>query len=168
MNLNYLINFVFLISADNKERLILYLLVSTLGSLLSVFLVLSCRLYLQKRCAIKRAHDDGLQSCSPIEEFNVDNTNDNLLGITGLEPSEISISHANGHSHSHSHGQHNLQNEPLLSPEISRFTLAPGRRNSESLREPTISLAESSGRRSSQTHPRPGSSMRTADITIYS
>ncbi|CAG2174603.1 unnamed protein product, partial [Oppiella nova] len=86
----------------NTERLVLYLLVSLCGSLVCFLIVLSSRLFLQKRKAIRKAKDD-MPACHPfggLTDEHVDDILDQLDGVTTLtEP----LNHSHHHNHLHHH-----------------------------------------------------------------
>ncbi|CAG2103780.1 unnamed protein product [Medioppia subpectinata] len=88
----------------NTERLLLYLLVSLCGSLVCFLIVLSSRLFIQKRRVIKKANED-MPACHPfgvLTDEHVDDILDQLDGVTTLtEPLN--------HSHSHNHHHHPIQ-----------------------------------------------------------
>lgn len=69
---------------ENKERLILYLLVSLFGSLVCFLLVLSVKLYQQKTAAKRRAAED--RACAPpVAPFDIiDFDEDDLDDLDGL------------------------------------------------------------------------------------
>ncbi|XP_054163553.1 protein eva-1-like isoform X2 [Oppia nitens] len=84
----------------NTERFILYLLVSLCGSLVCFLVVLSSRLFIQKRKVEKKVKED-IPVCSPFGVLTDDNGDDLLDGLEGVttltEPLNLS------HNHSHHH-----------------------------------------------------------------
>ena len=94
-------------------------MVSICGSLVCFLVVLSSRLYLQKRKAVKKARQE-LPFCTPfgaLSDQNADDILDQLDGTILTEP----LNQSNGNSHHHHH-HHTI--------EISRFGTANHRNSS--------------------------------------
>ncbi|XP_074595842.1 uncharacterized protein LOC141850978 [Brevipalpus obovatus] len=143
----------------NKERLVLYFLISFFGTCLCIFLVLSIRLYIQKR-RLLRILKSSLPGHSPISEIiydrNRDPTLDNIVDISAPTTSQTTLNQGIGRTISNTHTQTNLnlesQYQPLLSPnhsigmtqaEIdSRYSTVPSTRRAASLNPVTENLSK--------------------------
>ena len=84
----------------NTERFILYLLVSLCGSLVCFLIVLSSRLFVQKRRAIKKAKED-LPTITPFGALNDDHVDDILDQLDGVTTLTEPLNHSHHHHHHH-------------------------------------------------------------------
>lgn len=75
--------------AGNRERLILYALVSILGIFLCVFLILSCRLFCQKRRALRQFKKSDVIS-SPASNLTIGQSRELIFDDVNLRAAETS------------------------------------------------------------------------------
>ncbi|XP_053201804.1 transcription factor mef2A-like [Panonychus citri] len=95
----------------NKERLVLYFLVSFLGTFLIIFLVLSIRLYVQKRRAIRLLKETA-PLVSPISDISYEVHRDTTLDPLDISvpTSQTTLNHGPNHGHhQHQHSLHHHQ-----------------------------------------------------------
>ncbi len=109
-------------------------MVSFCGALVCFLIVLSSRLYVQKRKAIKKVKED-LPTCSPFGALS-ENPDDDLLdqfdGVTTLtEP----LNHSHGHNHLHHHHHHSIEVVRYGNPSTSASNTNTANRNSSIRRQ---------------------------------